>query len=105
MFIGGTNNQAELLAIIISLKLIKRPINSLLIISDSMYCIGCISLGWKREKNVKFWELFDKEFTRVKLLCPNIEFKHTRGHQNNNSDDGKWNNIVDKLAKEASYRI
>lgn len=45
-----TNNQMELLAIIYGLKAIKRPIESLIVMSDSMYCIGCITLNWKRKR-------------------------------------------------------
>lgn len=97
MFKGITNNQAELAAIIIGLRLIKRPIESLTIISDSMYCIGCASLGWKRKKNVKLWKEFDNQFSRVKELCPDIKFEHVKGH---NGD--KWNEYCDKLAVRAS---
>lgn len=97
MFKGITNNQAELAAIIIGLRLIKRPIESLTIISDSMYCIGCASLGWKRKKNVKLWKEFDNQFSRVKELCPDIKFEHVKGH---NGDE--WNEYCDKLAVRAS---
>ena len=100
MFSEGTNNKAEVAAMIIGLKLIKNPIDSLTVISDSMYCVGCASLGWKRKKNVKLWEEFDKQFERVKQLCPSIEFKHVKGH----SVD-KWNERVDKLAVAASQKL
>ena len=85
---------------IIGLRLIKNPIDSLTIISDSMYCIGCASLGWKRKKNVKLWEEFDKQFERVKQLCPNVEFKHVKGHSGD-----KWNERADKLAVAASQKL
>jgi ribonuclease HI len=98
---GGTNNQAELIAIIIALRMIKRPIHSLIIKSDSEYCIGCASLNWKRKKNIKLWNIFDKEYQRVSDLCPNITFVHVRGHQKNTSDDTKWNNRCDELAVKA----
>jgi ribonuclease HI len=100
MFLEGTNNKAEVAAMIIGLRLIKNPIDSLTIISDSMYCIGCASLGWKRKKNVKLWEEFDKQFERVKQLCPNVEFKHVKGHSGD-----KWNERADKLAVAASQKL
>ena len=100
MFSEGTNNKAEVAAIIIGLRLIKNPIDSLTVISDSMYCVGCASLGWKRKKNVKLWEEFDKQFERVKQLCPNVEFKHVKGHSGD-----KWNERADKLAVAASQKL
>lgn len=100
MFSEGTNNKAEVAAMIIGLKLIKNPIDSLTVISDSMYCVGCASLGWKRKKNVKLWEEFDKQFERVKQLCPSIEFKHVKGHSGD-----KWNERADKLAVAASQKL
>lgn len=100
MYKGVTNNQMELGAVIVGLKSIKNPIDSLEIITDSMYVIGCATKGWKRKKNVQLWDKFDKEIERVKQLCPNIEFKHVKGH---NGDE--WNEYCDKLAVRASQMI
>ena len=100
MFPNGTNNQAEIAAVIVALKMIKNPINSLTIYTDSEYVIGCASLGWKRKKNVELWKEFDKQFERAKQLCSNIIFKHVKGH---NGD--RWNDYVDKLAVAASKRV
>ena len=100
MYKHTTNNQMELGAIIIVLRAIKGPINSLTIYTDSMYCIGCATLGWKRKKNQKMWEEFDKQYERVKTLCPDIKFEHIKGH---NGD--KYNEICDKLAVRASQSI
>ena len=97
-----TNNKMELGAIILGLRAIKGSIDSLVIISDSMYCIGCATKGWKRKKNQKLWEAFDKEYSRVSSLCPNITWKHVKGHQNDSSEFTRWNNYVDKLAVRAS---
>lgn len=90
----------ELGAIIIVLRAVKGPIDSLTIYTDSMYCIGCATLNWKRKKNQKMWEEFDKQYKRVKALCPNIKFEHIKGH---NGD--KYNEICDKLAVKASQSI
>ena len=92
----------ELGAIILGLRAIKGSIDSLVIVSDSMYCVGCATKGWKRKKNQKLWEAFDKEYSRVSSLCSNITWKHVKGHQNDSSEFTKWNNYVDKLAVRAS---
>lgn len=92
-----TSNKMELGAIILALRCITKPIKSVTIISDSMYCIGCITLNWKRKKNQKMWNTFDEEFNRVQGLCDTITFKHTKGHSND-----LWNNYVDRLANLAS---
>lgn len=97
-----TNNKMELGAIILGLRAIKGSIDSLVIVSDSMYCVGCATKGWKRKKNQKLWEAFDKEYSRVSSLCSNITWKHVKGHQNDSSEFTKWNNYVDKLAVRAS---
>lgn len=100
-----TNNRMELSAIIIGLSAIKKPIDSLVVVSDSMYCIGTITLNWKRKKNQDLWAIFDKIHSRVKTLCPNIQFLHTKGHQKDDSEFTKWNNYVDKLAVSASQEL
>lgn len=97
-----TNNKMELGAIILGLRAIKGSIDSLIIVSDSMYYMGCATKGWKRKKNQKLWEAFDKEYSRVSSLCPNITWKHVKGHQNDSSEFTRWNNYVDKLAVRAS---
>lgn len=97
MYKGVTNNMMELGAVIIGLRLIKNPIDSLTIITDSMYVIGCATKGWKRKKNVKLWQEFDAQYERVKTLCPDIRFEHVKGH-----DGDKWNEYCDKLAVKAS---
>ena len=100
MYKKTTNNQMELGAIIIALRMIKGEIDSLVIYTDSQYCIGCAVQGWKRKKNKAMWEEFDKQYNRVKKLCPDIRFIHVKGHAGN-----KYNEIVDKLAVSASQRI
>lgn len=100
MYKGVTNNMMELGAVIVGLRLIKNPIDSLTIITDSMYVIGCATKGWKRKKNVKLWQEFDSQYERVKTLCPDIHFEHVKGH---NGD--KWNERADKLAVAASQKL
>ncbi len=100
MYPRTTNNQMELGAIIIALRTIKGEISSLVIHTDSQHCIGCAVQGWKRRKNKAMWEEFDKQYNRVKKLCPDIRFVHIKGHTGN-----KYNEIVDNLAVAASQRI
>lgn len=95
-----SNNQMEIGAVIIALRLVKESHDSITIHTDSQYVIGCATLGWKRKKNYKLWEEFDKQYERVLELCPNIEFVHVKGHS-----DNYWNNYVDKLAVSASQLI
>ena len=100
MYKGTSNNQMELGAIIIALRMIKGKIDSLTIYTDSQYCIGCATLGWKRKKNKIMWTEFDKQYKRVKQLCPNIQFVHVKGQNGE-----KYNEIVDKLAVAARKSI
>lgn len=100
MYKRTTNNQMELGAIIIALRLIKGKIDSLVIYTDSQYCIGCAVQGWSRKKNKALWAEFDKQYNRVKKLCPDIQFIHVKGHSGD-----KYNEIVDNLAVTASQRI
>jgi ribonuclease HI len=95
-----TNNRMEILAVLVVLRSIKSKIDTLTIYTDSMYVIGCATLGWKRNKNLAMWNMFDSELARVSKLCPNIQFQHVKGHSNN-----QWNNYVDKLAVNASQEL
>lgn len=99
-FANLTINQLELLAIIYALKFIKKEVDSITIYSDSMYCIGPLNNNWKIKSNQKFWNLFAREYDRVKSLCSNIKFEHIKGHNNN-----YWNDYVDKLAVQSSQLL
>lgn len=93
-----TNNRMELRAVIFALQAIQKEIDSLTIYSDSMYVIGCATLGWKRKKNQVLWKLYDEVFEKAQTLVKNpIEFKHVKGH-----DGDKYNEICDNLAVRAS---
>lgn len=99
-FKNTTNNRMEIGAVLLTLSCFNAKIDSITIYTDSMYVIGCATLGWKRKKNKALWKQFDEEFKRVSKLCPTIIFKHVKGHAEN-----KWNNYVDKLAVSASHEI
>lgn len=102
-----TNNQMELAAIGIALKSIKNPIDSLTIVSDSEYALGCIfNEKWNPKKNTKLISKIKKEVDRVeKLIGSKINVEHTFGHQNDDSEYTKWNNYVDKLTQKESKMI
>lgn len=102
-----TNNQMELKAIGIALRSIKQPIDSLTIVSDSEYALGCIfNEKWNPKKNVELISKIKQEVKRVeKLIRKEINVEHTYGHQNDDSEYTKWNNYVDKLAQKESKMI
>jgi len=102
-----TNNQMELTAIGIALKSIKKPIDSLTIVSDSEYALGCIfNEKWNPKKNIELISKIKKEVERVeKLIGSKINIEHTFGHQKDDSEYTKWNNYVDKLAQKESQMI
>lgn len=97
MYKHVTNNKMELAAVIVALRMIKGSVDTIIIYSDSMYVIGCASLGWQRKKNKRLWEEYDKQYKRVSELCPKIEFKHVKGHAGD-----YWNEKCDDLAVKAS---
>ena len=100
-FKGVTNNKMEVFAVIAALMMIKKPIESLEICTDSQYVIGCATLGWKRKKNVSLWVAFDKLFVeKQKLVSKPIEFVWVKGHA-----DNEFNNICDEIAVAASKEL
>ena len=88
-----TNNRMELLAVIIAIESLKKY-NNVTIFTDSMYVIGCATLGWKKNKNIDLWNRFNK------LNTENIKFIHVKGHS-----DNIYNNRCDYLAVLASQKI
>lgn len=102
-----TNNQMELLAIGIGLKSIKKPIDSLTIISDSEYALGCIfNPSWNPKKNKELISKIKKQLEKTQKLVKNeIQTKHVYGHQKQGNIDMIWNNYVDKLAANESSMI
>ena len=86
-----TNNRMELLAVITAISMLKTDI-PITLYSDSMYVIGCITLGWKRKKNVDLWKKYDSIKKPSKLT-----FVHVKGH-----DGNEFNELCDRLAVNAS---
>ena len=102
-----TNNQMELLAIGIALNSIKSPIDSLTIISDSEYALGCIfNEKWNPKKNKKLINSIKSILKNTQELVKSpIQSKHVYGHQKQGNSDMVWNNYVDKLAQFKSKNL
>ncbi len=102
-----TNNRMELLAIGIALKSIKKPIDSLEIISDSEYALGCIfNEKWNPKKNKELIAKIKKQLEITQSLVKEpIKYRHVYGHQKEGGIDMVWNNYVDKLAQNESKEI
>ena len=102
-----TNNQMELLAIGYALLSIKKPIDSLEIVSDSEYALGCIfNEKWNPKKNIELINKIKKQLIKTQSLVKNpITYRHIDGHQKGDGDDIKWNNYVDKLASNESIML
>lgn len=102
-----TNNKMELLAIGIALRSIKNPIDSLEIISDSEYALGCIfNEKWNPKKNKELISKIKKQLEITQsLVKESIKYRHVYGHQKVGGVDMVWNNYVDKLAANESSMI
>ena len=99
-YTNTTNNKCELMAVIYALNAISKPIEQLIIYSDSQYVIGCATKGWKRNKNIKLWDRYDKikkELDNKKII---VKFNWIHGHQGD-----EFNELADKLAVAASQEI
>lgn len=104
-FTNTTNNKCEIMAVVYALNAISKPIEQLIIYSDSQYVIGCATKGWKRKKNVEYWNLYDKVLAKARTYCPDIQLIWVKGHEKSEDFNSKMNNLADKLAVEASNEI
>lgn len=102
-----TNNIMELSAIYVALCSIKKEIDSLEIVSDSEYALGCIfNLEWHPKKNVELINKIRRQVIKTQCFVKNpIKYRHTRGHQKIDSEDARWNGQCDWLAQTASIGI
>ena len=102
-----TNNQMELKAIYLALKSIKNTIDSLEIVSDSEYALGCIfNPKWNPKKNKELISKIKKQLEITQSLVKEpIKYRHVYGHQKEGNSDMMWNNYVDKLATNESSSI
>jgi len=95
-----TNNRMELLAVIVGLEKLTKPM-SVLVISDSKYVIDSVVKGWvfgwekkgfAGKKNPDLWKRFLKIYRKHK-----VDFKWIKGHNNH-----LQNERCDELAVMAS---
>lgn len=101
-----TNNIMELMAIEIALASVKKPIESLEIISDSEYALGCIFKPWNPKKNVELIEKIRTQLIKTQKLVKNpITYRHINGHQKGDNVDIIFNNRCDELAQRESKNI
>lgn len=91
---GGTNNRAEILAAMEACRWAKENDHKrFFLYSDSMYVIGTMTMGWKKNKNLDLWEEMD-EVTKDLVIF----WKHVKGHVGN-----QWNELCDALAVQATF--
>lgn len=102
-----TNNRMELLAIGYALLSIKKPIDSLEIVSDSEYALGCIfNLSWNPKKNVELINRIRRQVIKTQTLVKEpIKYRHVYGHQKEGGVDMIYNNLCDKLASNESIML
>ena len=101
---GGSNNTAELSAVILALSQIRGQDTQIQIITDSMYVVGCGWKNWVRKTNRTLWELFDVQINRLAQCNIQIDVIHVRGHQAEEPGHSKWNNFVDFFAQRATQK-
>jgi ribonuclease HI len=93
----GTNNIAELTAILRALELVAPSDRERMVLvhSDSSYALGLLSQGWKAKKNVELVE----ELRRVAAQFPNLRSVKVAGHAGVSE-----NERCDQLANAAVLR-
>lgn len=96
-----TNQTMEMLAAIVAINAIKNPVDSIEIVTDSMYVVGTMTKGWKRKANKGLWNKLDEVVEKANRLSKTpVKFTHTYGHA-----DDKINNLCDELADSASKEL
>jgi len=96
-----TNNRMELLAVIVGLEKLRKPMTKVLVISDSKYVVDSVAKGWvfgweKKgfigKKNPDLWMRFLKIYRQQQ-----VSFQWVKGHNNH-----PQNERCDQLAVMAS---
>ena len=100
-----TNNRMELLAVIVSLEMLKKPCE-VTIYSDSRYIVDAVNKGWARRWKANGWRRNKNEkavnpdlWARLLTLLDthDTEFRWVKGHAGN-----KGNERADALAVAAA---
>ena len=96
-----TNNRMELLAVIVGLEKLKKPMTRVLVVSDSKYVIDSVAKGWvfgwekkgyAGKKNPDLWQRFLKIYRKHE-----VKFQWIKGHNQH-----RQNERCDELAVMAS---
>lgn len=91
----GTNNVAELTAILLGLRTVEDPRQSIDVITDSTYCIGLLTQGWKAKANQALVAELRAEMTRHR----DVRMVKVKGHAG-----VEGNERADTLAVDAITR-
>lgn len=96
-----TNNIMELYAVLRALVyVLTTKCSEVTICTDSQYVFGCATKGWKRNKNTKLWEYFDKYMAKISDNSQKVSIEWVKGHA-----DNKFNNRADELAVRGSKLV
>lgn len=105
----GTNNQAELTAILFalwySLKVFQVQDRRILIKTDSNYAMNVVTGNFKSKVNQELIFKIQRLMENLKGKKNSIEFEHVDAHTGGTSEDAKNNDLVDKYAKKAASMI
>ena len=85
--LNTTNNRMEIQASLEAMLWMKNNnVSSSIIVTDSMYVIGTLTLNWKMKKNIDLWKIL------IPLVNKDIEYLHVKGHDGNkfNEECDKW---------------
>jgi len=89
----GTNNIAELTAILVGLKELSRPVRRTLVVhTDSQYGIGVLAKAWKAKANTELILEIKRELRGI----PRVVWHWVRGHEG-----VELNERCDQLARQA----
>ena len=90
---AGTNNRAELLAVIVALE--HETTEHLTVMTDSMVTIKCATGVYRRHANRDLWARFDRALEVRSRRGLRTEFRHVKGHHVD-----PFNKMADALAAE-----
>ena len=94
-FVGSTNNRLEMLAIISAVNSVPSK-SSLVIYTDSQYCITAFTNVKKPKKNIDLIRLYHQCASKLS----SVEFRWVKGHSGN-----EYNEYVDNLAYSAYEKM
>lgn len=105
----GTNNQAELTAILFALwytwKVFNVHEHHILIKTDSNYAMNVVTGNFKSKANKELIMKVQGILKKVEDNGNDVEFEHVDAHTGGDSDDAKNNDLVDRYAKKAASTV